>query len=327
MFDLGRKQRLVIEKLAEHGAYLKEAAGGISDNAASDNSISGNGTSDSGVLDNSVSENRVSGDGAPEEPRQGQDAPEHILLPKSQLPEGAAPGDELEVFIYRDSEDRLIATRREPKLQLHEVGFLTVVQAGRVGAFLDWGLDKDLLLPFHEQPRNQRVKEGQSCLVAVYIDKSGRLCATMNVYPYLRSDSPYRAGDRVTGTVYETSRNFGTFVAVDDRYSALIPKQELVRELRVGETVSARVTLVRPDGKLNLALREKAVLQLEADSELVLRRLRERGGSLPFTDKADPERIREEMQMSKNQFKRAVGHLMKAGLCRIREDGIYLTQE
>lgn len=247
---------------------------------------------------------------------------EEVLLPGRQIPEGAKAGGRVEVFLYRDSEDRLIATTKQPKLHLHEVGWLTVAAVNRTGAFLDWGLDKDLLLPYHEQPCDAHVKEGEECLAAVYIDKSGRLCATMNVYPYLRTDSPYHTGDRVNGTVYETSGNFGMFVAVDDCFSALIPKKELVRPLRVGETISARVTRVRPDGKLDLSLREKAMYQMDSDCGTLLRILDERGGKLPFTDKADPERIREEVHMSKSEFKRAVGHLMKEGRVKITPDSI-----
>ena len=248
---------------------------------------------------------------------------ERVLLPRSQVPEGAAIGDELEVFLYKDSEDRLIATRKEPKLTLHQVGYLTVIQVSRIGAFLDWGLDKDLLLPYHEQPR-ERVKEGQTVLVAVYLDKSERLCATMNVYPWLRTDSPYQTGDQVTGIVYETSRNFGAFVAVDSIYSALIPRRELVRELKAGEVVQARVTSVKPDGKLDLSIREKGLLQIEADVETVLNMLNEGGASIPFTDKASPELIREKAHMSKNEFKRAIGHLLKENKISIEEDRIVL---
>ena len=244
-----------------------------------------------------------------------------VLLPASQVPEECAVGDRLEVFLYKDSEDRPIATRKEPKLTLHEVGWLTAVQITGIGAFLDWGLDKDLLLPFHEQPK-KRIQKGQECLVAVYIDKSGRLCATMNVYPYLRTDSPYRTGDQVEGTVYETSSNFGTFVAVDDRYSGLIPKKELVRDLEIGSRVRARVLSVRPDGKLNLSIRDKAYLQIGEDAEFLLAEIDKRDGLLPFTDKSDPERIRAELHMSKNEFKRAVGHLLKDGLIRFTPEGI-----
>lgn len=247
---------------------------------------------------------------------------EHVLLPRKQVPENAAVGDAVEVFLYKDSEDRLIATRKQPKLQLHEVGRLEVKDTGKIGAFLDWGLDKDLLLPFHEQPRNQRVQKGDNILCAVYLDKSGRLAATMNVYPWLSQNSPYRKGDEVTGTVYETSENFGRFVAVDDRYSALIPQKELVKDLKVGEKVKARVRQVRPDGKLDLTLREPVAEQMNTDAQLILEKMNENGGSLPFTDKADPELIREKMQMSKAQFKRAVGHLLKEGKIKIEEDRI-----
>ena len=251
---------------------------------------------------------------------------ERVLLPRSQVPEGAAIGDELEVFLYKDSEDRLIATRKEPKLTLHQVGYLTVIQVSRIGAFLDWGLDKDLLLPFREQPKT-RVREGQEVLVAVYIDKSERLCATMNVYPYLRTDSPYKAGDQVTGVVYETSSNFGTFVAVDSIYSALIPKKELVHDIRIGETVSARVTQVRPDGKLDLSIREKAYLQMDRDGDKIMAALEAAGGTLMLCDKSSPELIREKMQMSKNEFKRAIGRLYRDGKIRIGEDRIVKTEE
>ena len=246
---------------------------------------------------------------------------ERVLLPKLQVPAGAAVGDKVEVFLYRDSEDRMIATCRRPKLQLGQVGWLDVVQVARIGAFLDWGLDKDLLLPFREQPRT-RVREGQEVLVAVYLDKSGRLCATMNVYPYLRTDSPSTAGDQVTGTVYETSRNFGAFVAVDSIYSALIPKKELVRDIRIGETVSARVTAVKADGKLDLSIREKGYLQMDTDMARILARLQAEGGTLTLSDKSSPEEIREQMGMSKNEFKRAIGHLYKEGKIVIEKDRI-----
>lgn len=250
------------------------------------------------------------------------EAEEHVLLPSSQVPEGCKEGDEVPVFLYKDSEDRLIATRKEPLLTLHEIGWLTVREVGRIGAFLDWGLDKDLLLPFHEQPRDARVRQGQKVLCAVYLDKSGRLAATMNVYPWLSTESPYQKGDAVRGTVYETSENYGRFVAVDDRYSGLISKKELIREPAVGERVEARVMRVRPDGKLDLSLREPAVDQMAQDAAVLLERLEREGGRLPFTDKADPALIRSEMQMSKAQFKRAVGRLLKEGRIEITENGI-----
>lgn len=253
----------------------------------------------------------------------GRDSDERVLLPAKQVPDGAKTGDEIEVFIYRDSQDRLIATTATPKLTLHTTARLRVVQVGRVGAFLDWGLEKDLLLPFKEQTR--KVAAGEECLAALYIDKSSRLCATMNVYPYLSSESPYQKDDRVKGTVYQISENFGAFVAVDDKYSGLIPKQEFYGNAQIGDEVEARVTLVKDDGRLNLSIREKAYLQMDKDAHKVLDIINRFDGVLPFTDKASPEVIRRETQMSKNEFKRAVGRLLKEGRIQITERAIRLT--
>lgn len=250
----------------------------------------------------------------------GDNREDKVLLPRKQVPEDVQTGDKVEVFVYRDSKDRLIATTNMPRLTLGGVARLKVAQVGKIGAFLDWGLEKDLLLPFKEQTK--KVSAGEECLAALYIDKSNRLCATMNVYPYLSMDSPYEKDDRVTGTVYEISQNFGAFVAVDDRYSALIPKRELYGAVEVGDTVNARVTEVKEDGKLNLSIREKAYLQIGQDAERILEIIDSFDGVLPFTDKASPEVIRRETQMSKNEFKRAVGHLLKAGRITITERAI-----
>ena len=247
-------------------------------------------------------------------------AEERVLLPIRQVPDGTGVGDKLEVFIYKDSKDRMIATTKEPKLTLHRVARLTVAQTAKIGAFLDWGLEKDLLLPFREQ--TAKVREGQEVLAALYIDKSSRLCATMNVYEYLSTDSPYHKDDRVEGTVYEISQEFGAFVAVDDKYSGLIPRKEFYGNVRIGERVSARVTSVKEDGKLDLSLREKAYLQIAGDAERVMAVIDSFDGALPFNDKASPEVIRREMQMSKNEFKRAVGNLLKNGRIIITETGI-----
>lgn len=249
-----------------------------------------------------------------------EEADERVLLPKRQVPEGAKLGDTVLVFIYRDSRDRMIATVREPKLQLGQVAELTVAQLGRIGAFLDWGLEKDLFLPFRQQTK--KVQAGEACLAALYIDKSGRLCATMNVYDYLRKDSPYAKDDRVKGTIYQISGNFGAFVAVDDCYSGLIPGREFFGQVSVGDKVEARVTAVKPDGKLDLSIREKGYLQMETDAQTIMKVLEEYDGVLPFTDKASPEVIKREMSMSKNAFKRAAGHLLKEGCIEITEKSI-----
>ena len=245
---------------------------------------------------------------------------EKVLLPARQVPHDAGIGSRIEVFLYKDSKDRLISTTARPRLTLGEVAELAVVQTGKLGAFLDWGLEKDLFLPFREQTR--QVREGDRFPVALYVDKSGRLCATMKLYPYLRTDSPYHKDDRVSGFLYEVSKQFGGFVAVDGIYSALIPAREVCGVLKAGTRVEARVTRVHEDGKLDLSLREKAWMQIPADAQKVTEALSACGGELPFTDKASPELIREKMGMSKNEFKRAVGHLLKEGKVRITESSI-----
>lgn len=248
---------------------------------------------------------------------------EKVLLPKNQVPETLIVGDTIEVFLYKDSEDRLIATTSIPKITLGQVAALTVKEITDIGAFLDWGLAKDLLLPFREQTRP--LKEGDSILTALYVDKSSRLCATMKIYDFLRTDSPYKKDDIVFGTVYESIDDFGIYIAVDNQYSALLPKKEVFRPFRIGETLEGRVTEVKADGKLDLSLRQKAFLQLDEDSLFIYRKLLSSGGFLPFHDKSDPEEIKQTFQMSKNAYKRAIGHLLKDGKIRITEKGIEAT--
>ena len=243
---------------------------------------------------------------------------ERVLLPKKQVPEGIEVGDPVEVFLYKDSSDRMIATTKEPKITLGELAVLEVADVGRIGAFLDWGLEKDLLLPFKEQ--TVKVEKGDRCLVSLYVDKSGRLCATMKVYPLLRTDSPYKKNDMVRGTVYGISREFGVFVAVDDRYSALIPRREVYGRMFIGQQVEARVADVKADGKLDLSVRGRIPEQMDADAQQIMERIVKNGGCLPFTDKADPERIKMEFGMSKAAFKRAVGRLLKQGKVTIDEN-------
>ena len=245
---------------------------------------------------------------------------EKVLLPGKQVPEGCDIGSRLEVFIYKDSDDRLIATTKTPKIMLGDVRMLKVKETSKIGAFMDWGLEKDVLLPFKEQTR--KVKAGEEVLCAMYIDKSSRLCVTMNVYNYLLDKSPYSKDDKVIGTIYELSDNFGAFVAVDDIYSGLIPKKELYGNIQIGDEVNARVTSVKEDGRLNLSVREKAYLQMDTDAEKLLDMLEKGGGKILFNDKAAPALIREKTGMSKNEFKRAVGRLLKEGKIEIKPDSI-----
>ncbi len=233
-----------------------------------------------------------------------------VLLPAKQVPEGLAVGDTLRVFLYKDSKDRLIATTNEPKLTLGKYAVLRVKEIGKIGAFLDWGLEKDLFLPYKEM--TQKVEADDEVLVTLYIDKSSRLCASMKgLYHLIRMDSPYKKGDMVTGRVYEFSDNFGTFVAVDNEFSARIPNHEDHSFLKVGDVIEAKVVDVKPDGKLDLTLREKAYIQMDADAEKIMELLDSYAGVLPFSEKASPEVIKRETGLSKNAFKRAIGHLYK----------------
>lgn len=241
---------------------------------------------------------------------ENKDATDKVLLPAKQVPEGLHLGDALRVFLYKDSRNRLIATVHEPKLTLGGYAVLKVKEVTQIGAFLDWGLEKDLFLPYKEMLK--KVEPGDEILVTLYIDKSERLCASMKgIYHLLDKDSPYQKDDVVTGRVYEFSDNFGTFVAVDDHYSARIPSHEDHSSLRIGDVIEAKVTGVKEDGKLDLTLREKAYIQMDADAEKILELLDSYAGVLPFTEKASPEVIARETGLSKNSFKRAVGHLYK----------------
>lgn len=250
---------------------------------------------------------------------------ERVLLPKKEVPSGIEIGDPVEVFLYKDSSDRLIATTRTPRILLGEVKTLKVADTGRIGAFLDWGLDKDLLLPFREQ--TAKVEKNDSVLVALYVDKTGRLCATMKVYDMLQKDSPYEKDDQVKGRIYQISDNFGAFVAVDDRYSALIPRREAFGDLKVGGQIEARVVKVQDDGKLDLSIRKKAFLQMDDDAQMILRKLEASGGKLPFTDKTDADRIKKEFGISKNAFKRAAGRLLKEQKIQICETHIEILKK
>ena len=251
---------------------------------------------------------------------QSQEDSEKVLLPQKEVPEGTEIGTRMEVFLYKDSKDRLIATRRTPALEVGQTACLTVKEVGKIGAFLEWGLEKDLLLPFKEQTK--KVREQEKVLVALYIDKSSRLCATMKIYPYLSQNSPYQKEDHVKGMIYEVSAEFGAFVAVDGKYSGLIQAKEAANRYHPGDEVELRVTGVKPDGKLDLSAREKAYLQIDEDAEAVMEAIEEFDGVLPFNDKVSPDIIQREFGLSKNAFKRAVGRLLKQGRIEITQNRI-----
>lgn len=252
-----------------------------------------------------------------------RDAKDEVLLPKNQVTGDMKPGSEIEVFLYKDSEDRMIATRIEPLIKVGEIKKIKVKEVTKIGAFLDWGLPKDLFLPFKEQIYD--IKAGDDILVTMYVDLSDRLCATMDLYSRLSLLPPYQKDDMVKGTVYQVHEQFGAYVAVDNKYSALVPKKELHKELKAGDEIEARVLEVKEDGKLDLSLRQKAYVQMDSDSEVILEKLKTAGGSLLYQDKSDAEEIKKEFNMSKAAFKRAIGKLYKERIIVIEKDGIKIV--
>ncbi len=326
---IGTVQTLKVSRLTEHGAYL------VAGDSASVKSPS------RPVKAADTSSSRPAG--ASSRPTGATFGPDEVLLPTNQLTPGLKAGATVDVFLYKDSEDRLIATREQPLLTLGGTAVLTVIEVTRIGAFLNWGLKKDLFLPFKEQ--TARVRPGDKALVTLYVDKSERLCATMHVYDYLSTNSPYMKNDRVRGRVYEITESFGVFVAVegpadadasrseassDDTgasvnatfFSALIPKNEFTGDIQVGDIIEARVREVREDGKLTLTLQEKTKVQMRSDADRIFARLTEAGGFLPFHDKTAPAIINREFGISKAAFKRALGRLKKEGRITIGDDGI-----
>lgn len=251
--------------------------------------------------------------------KENEDAGE-VLLPRKQVPEDVELGDEIEVFIYKDSEDRIIATTQKPMLTIGEIAPLKVAEVTRIGAFLEWGLAKDLFLPFKQQVG--KVTKGATCLVGIYVDKSDRLCATMKVYDLLSCQSPYHVNGRAEGIIYNITEEFGAFVAVEGKYHGLIPKKELLGEYKIGDRIEVRIQKIRPDGKLELSLRKQLAQQIEVDAQRIMTMLNLNNGQIPFTDKTNPDIIKRELEMSKASFKRAVGRLLKEGVIEIKAEGI-----
>ena len=249
---------------------------------------------------------------------------DEVLLPGSDYDRDPKVGDRIKVFIHKDSEDRPVATVHTPFIELGKVAMLEVADVTSIGAFLNMGLTKEVLLPFKEQTR--RVRPGERVPVALYIDKSERLAVTMHIYEYLDKDMDgrFQPNDHVKGLVYEIIDNFGAYVLVDEKYSAMIPKSELNGMIKVGDEISARVRVVTDDGKLTLTLYEKKKVQMKDDADRVFAKLEAAGGELPFSDRTSPEIIKREFGMSKASFKRAIGRLKKLGQIDIEETSIKL---
>ena len=250
---------------------------------------------------------------------------DRVLLPIKQVPSDTKIGDKINVFIYRDSNDRIIATVKRPKITMGEIASLKVVEMSRIGAFLNWGLEKDLFLPFKEQIGD--IKLNGEYMVGLYIDKSDRLCATMNLFKVLRTDSPYKVNDNVKGTIFSLKRGLGAMVAVDGKYLGLIHEGEIVKPLHSGQLVEVRVSNIKEDGKLDLSLKDAPRLQIDKDGEKVLKVLIKNKGTLSLNDDSSPEEINRILGMSKSSFKKAAGRLMKKKVIIMTKNGIKMLDD
>jgi predicted RNA-binding protein (virulence factor B family) len=245
-----------------------------------------------------------------------------VLLPGAEVPVGAAVGDEIPLFVYLDSEDRPIATTRSPRVTLGDVAFLRVTDVTRFGAFVDWGLAKDLLVPFAEQTRDVQV--GERHPVGLYIDDTRRLAGTMRVAEMLEEGGDFAQDEWVDGESWRLEPGVGTFVIVERRFVGMIPAEEPHRLSR-GEAARFRVTQVHPDRKIELSLRGHAHEEREADAARIMAYLA-RKNAAPIGDRSSPEAIRAAVGLSKKAFKRAAGALLKSGEARIDGQGFLVLR-
>lgn len=248
-----------------------------------------------------------------------------ILMPARYVPQECEVGDAVEVFVYLDQEERLVATREEAKAEVGDFAFLKVAWTNRFGAFLDWGLMKDLFVPFGEQ--KMRMIQGNSYIVHVHIDEETyRIVASAKVERYLSSDMPdYETGDEVSVLIWQKT-DMGFKAIVDNLYSGLIYNDEIFSSIRTGDCLKAFVKQVRPDGKIDIRLQRSGVEAIEDFSTILLNELKASNGFLPFTDHSSAEAISERFQVSKKTFKKAVGKLYKQHLIRLEENGIVLEE-
>lgn len=250
-----------------------------------------------------------------------------VLLPHKYIPENAQIGESIEVFIYRDSEDRLIATTLKPLILLNQFAILEVVAATQFGAFLDWGLEKDLFVPFKEQ--NHKLQKGQYVPVYLYLDEqTDRVVASAKVHKYFKNldGVDLDEGQEVDLLVFEKTE-LGHNVVVNNLYKGLVYENETFRRLAWGDTTKGYVKLIRDEGKIDISLQPLGFLKtLEPNQKAILDKLQQSGGTLNLSDNSDPIEIQEVLEMSKKAFKKAIGVLYKDKKILIKSDSIVLNQ-
>ncbi|MEP0987436.1 CvfB family protein [Ekhidna sp.] len=250
------------------------------------------------------------------------DGEEDVLLPTKYIPGGTREGDQLKVFVYRDSEDRIICTTQKPYALVNEFAYLKVKDASNVGAFMDWGIDKDLLVPFSEQ--KNKLQKGQWCLVYLFLDeKTDRMAATAKVAKYFDDEISVAEGDEVD-LLITNATDLGVNVVVNNKHKGLIYENDLFHDVLEGDKIKGFIKAVRSDGKLDVSLRKEGLENLEIGAQQILTELKKSDGFLPLHDKSDPEDIQSTLQMSKKNFKRSIGILYKKKLILLEETGIKL---
>ncbi|MDZ7936456.1 MAG: S1-like domain-containing RNA-binding protein [Emticicia sp.] len=254
----------------------------------------------------------------------GDDEGNDVLLPKKYIPENAIVGNDIEVFIYRDSEDRIIATTLEPKIQLNQFACLQVKSVTGIGAFLDWGLEKDLFVPFREQ--NKKMEEGRWYAVYLYLDEeTDRLAASCKVNRYFEKESiDLQIGQEVDLLIFEET-DLGLNAVINNKYKGLIYENEIFQRIKIGTRTRGFVKNIREDNRVDLSLQQQGYANIEPNAERILEKLKSNDGFLDVTDKSDANYVMYQLEMSKKTFKKAIGALYRQKIIRIEEDGIYLN--
>ena len=248
-----------------------------------------------------------------------------ILLPKRYVPENCKPGDELEVFLYLDQDERLIATTQHPLAKVGEFACLEVAWVNQYGAFLNWGLMKDLFCPFHEQ--KQRMEIGNRYVVAVFIDEeSYRIAASAKVEHFFATDfPPYQPGEKVDLLVWQTT-DLGFKVIIDHAYPGLVYRSQVFKSIRIGDSLQGYIMGVRPDGKIDVSLQPHGRQQTTDFAETLLQYLKDHDGFCELGDKSDAQDIKHRFEVSKKVYKKAIGDLYRRRLITLEDAGIRLVE-
>jgi uncharacterized protein len=248
-----------------------------------------------------------------------------VLLPNKYIPEGTKVGDQLKVFVYNDSEDRIVATTLRPLLQLHKFGCLKVKDVNNIGAFLDWGLEKDLLVPFRQQ--HGRLNIGQWCLVYLYIDTlTHRLAATAKVDKYFEKENIELEVNQEVDLLIANDSDLGVNVVINNTYSGMIFSNQIYQDVMMGDQIRGFIEQIRPDGKIDVTLRKKGMQNLEDGAQTILKELKASEGFIALTDKSKPQEIQSLLQMSKKNFKKSLGILYRNKQVLLKKEGVFLKK-